>query len=188
MSAENRATALCATVRRRARRDIHANGRDAAGICSWRWWSMLSRPIGPEFLAPLQLLGQASVCVSERSARIVRPTPTAGRTGRRALSASRRREAVRQMWYTTALRRVVDARTPIGELPRAHALLRSSRCALRRIPAHPRASKMRACACVRGQPCGGAARSLYGNESASGAMISPWAPRRGRAERVLGKD
>ena len=137
MSAENRATALCATVRRRARRDIHANGRDAAGICSWRWWSMLSRPIGPEFLAPLQLLGQASVCVSERSARIVRPTPTAGRTGRRALSASRRREAVRQMWYTTALRRVVDARTPIGSC-REHTL--SCAHPQMRAQAHPSAS------------------------------------------------
>jgi hypothetical protein len=143
--------------RRRAR-------RDAAGICSWRWWSMLSRPIGPEFLAPLQLLGQASVCVSERSARIVRPTPTAGRTGRRALSASRRREAVRQMWYTTALRRVVDARTPIGELPRAHALLRSSTDARsgasQRIPAHPKCARAHACAASRAEELPGVCTAM----------------------------
>ena len=139
MSAENRATALCATVRRRARRDIHANGRDAAGICSWRWWSMLSRPIGPEFLAPLQLLGQASVCVSERSARIVRPTPTAGRTGRRALSASHRREAVRHnvvhdcdVWSTPA--------RPLGSR-RTRSLALVHRCASKRIPAHPKCAR-----------------------------------------------
>ena len=104
------------------------------------------------------------LCVRARSARIVRPTPTAGRTGRRALSASRRREAVRQMWYTTALRRVVDARTPIGELPRAHALLRSSTDARsgasQRIPAHPKCARAHACAASRAEELPGVCTAM----------------------------
>jgi hypothetical protein len=140
MSAENCATAVRATVWRRARRGIHTNGRDAARLCSWRWWSTLFRSIGPEFLAAQLLLEQASVCASTQLALFDRLRPLDGRVDKRFphRGGAKRCDTI---WCTTVT---------CGRRPRAHwgasasprSLALVHRCARKRIPTHPK----RACA------------------------------------------